>query len=62
MALFTTWYNWVRIHKTLRGRPAMQAGPTDRLRGMDWIVSLVDGGDSTAAPRRPYRRQRKRNT
>ena len=31
VALFTTYYNFVRIHKTLRVTPAMAAGVTDRL-------------------------------
>ena len=29
VALFTTYYNFVRIHKTLRVTPAMAAGVTD---------------------------------
>jgi hypothetical protein len=31
VALYTVWYNFVRIHKTLRVTPAMAAGLTDRL-------------------------------
>src|SRR4051812_42695192 len=31
LALFTTYYNFVRIHKTLRVTPAMAAGVSDRL-------------------------------
>ena len=31
VALFTTYYNFVRFHKTLRMSPAMAAGVTDRL-------------------------------
>jgi hypothetical protein len=31
MALFTTYYNFVRIHKSLRITPAMAAGVSDRL-------------------------------
>ena len=29
VAIWTVWYNWVRIHKTLRVTPAMQANLTD---------------------------------
>lgn len=31
VAIWTVWYNWVRIHKSLRLTPAMAAGLTDRL-------------------------------
>jgi len=36
------WYNFCRIHKTLRISPAMAAGITDTLHDMEWIVSLID--------------------
>ena len=42
LALYFTWYNWVRIHKTLRVPPAMEAGLTDTVRDMDWIVELIE--------------------
>ncbi len=31
-------YNFVRIHKTLKGAPAMAAGVSDMLRDMEWIT------------------------
>ena len=42
LALYFTWYNWVRIHKTLRVTPAMEAGLTDTVLDMDWIVELIE--------------------
>ena len=42
LALYFTWYNWARIHKTLRVTPAMEAGLTDTVRDMDWIVELIE--------------------
>ena len=30
-ALYAVWYNFVRIHKTLRGTPAMEAKITDHV-------------------------------
>ena len=36
VALYALWYNFVRIHKTLRTSPAMAAGIED--------AALVDGG------------------
>ena len=57
VALFVTWYNWVRIHRTTRVTPAMAAGLTDELREMEWIVGLVEERDSRPGPRGPYRRR-----
>jgi IS1 family transposase len=47
VALYTVFYNWTRIHKTLRVTPAMEAGLTDRLWTMEEIAELVDA----AAPK-----------
>lgn len=47
VALYTVWYNWCRIHKTLRVTPAMAAGLTDKLMGFEDIVALMDA----AAPK-----------
>jgi IS1 family transposase len=46
VALFTTYYNFVRIHKTLRTSPAMAAGVTDRLWEIGDIVALVEATDA----------------
>jgi len=42
VALYTVFYNWTKIHKTLRVTPAMQAGLTDRVWDMAEVVALVD--------------------
>ncbi|MCP5432224.1 MAG: DDE-type integrase/transposase/recombinase [Alphaproteobacteria bacterium] len=42
LALYFVWYNFCRIHKTLRVTPAMQAGVSDTVRDMEWIVGLID--------------------
>ena len=47
VALYTVWYNWVRIHKTLKVTPAMAAGITSKLMGFEDIVALIDA----AAPK-----------
>ena len=51
VALHMMYYNYVRIHKTLRVTPAMAAGLTDRLWDIDDIVTLVEARD--AEPKRP---------
>lgn len=51
VAIWTVWYNWVRIHKTLRITPAMAAGLTDRLWSWDEIVAAMD--ETAPKPGRP---------
>jgi IS1 family transposase len=42
LALYFVFYNFTRMHKTLRVTPAMAAGVTDRLWSMEDIVTLID--------------------
>jgi IS1 family transposase len=47
MALFTTYYNFVRIHKTLRVTPAMAAGVTDKLWEIGDIVGVLEAWEGS---------------
>lgn len=47
LALYFYFYNWCRIHKTLRVAPAMAAGLTDKLMSFEDLVALMDA----AAPK-----------
>jgi hypothetical protein len=51
------YYNFVRIHKTLRVTPAMAAGLTDRLWDVSDIVKLVEDAEGPPKKRGPYRRK-----
>src|SRR5580704_16173440 len=42
LALYFVFYNFVRIHKTLRMTPAMAAGIESRLWSMEDVVALID--------------------
>lgn len=42
VALYTVWYNWCRIHKTLRVTPAMAVGLTDKLMTLENVVRPID--------------------
>lgn len=53
LALYFTFYNFCRIHKTLRVTPAMQAGIDAVVRDMDWIVGMIDA--AAPKPNRPAR-------
>ena len=51
LALYFTYYNFVKQHSTLRMSPAMAAGVETRLWEMSDIVALMDA--RATAPKRP---------
>jgi len=53
VALHFMYYNFVRIHQTLRVTPAMAAGVTDRLWEVADIVALVDAAEAKPSKRGP---------
>jgi IS1 family transposase len=56
VAIWTVWYNWVRIHKTLRLTPAMQAGLTDTVWSWETIVAKMDEVAPKAGRPKSYRK------
>jgi hypothetical protein len=46
VALFAMYYNFVRIHKTLRTTPAMAAGVTSRLWEIGDIVDVLEAWEA----------------
>lgn len=57
LALYFAFYNFVRIHKTLRMSPAMAAGITDRLWSLEDIVAKIDEMAPPPAKRGPYKKR-----
>lgn len=60
IALHFAFYNWVRVHQTLRVTPAMAAGLTDHAWTLDELVALVEAEEravigTEANKRGPYR-------
>ena len=49
VAMHFTWYNFVRVHQTLRVTPAMEAGLTSRVWSIADIVALLDAAEKKAA-------------
>lgn len=49
VALHFMYYNFVRIHRTLKVSPAMEAGVTDRLWSLEDIVNLLEEKESELA-------------
>ena len=57
LALYFVYYNFCRIHKTLRTSPAMAAGVTNTLRDIEWIVDLIDAQEPKSRMRGPYKKK-----
>jgi IS1 family transposase len=58
LSLYFVFYNFCRIHKTLRVTPAMAAGISDTVRDMEWIVGLIDARAAKPGKRGPYKKQK----
>ncbi|HZR84563.1 MAG TPA: IS1 family transposase [Candidatus Binatia bacterium] len=56
IALYTVWYNFVKMHKAVRMTPALAANVTDRLWSMDDLVALVDEHDAARPRQKPGRK------
>lgn len=59
LALYFMFYNFVRIHKTLKVTPAMAARVTDRLWSMEDIAAAIDARAEAPKKRGPYKKREK---
>lgn len=57
LALYFAFYNFCRIHKSLRVSPAMTAGITDRLWSLEDIAGKIDSMAPAPKPRGPYKKR-----
>ncbi len=57
VALHMMYYNFVRIHSTLRMTPAMAAGVSDRLWEIGDIVKLIEDAETKLGKRGPYNKR-----
>jgi len=57
VALHFMYYNFVRVHQTLKVTPAMQAGLTDRLWDIADLVAIVDANEPAPKKRGPYKKR-----
>lgn len=55
VALYTVWYNFIRIHKSLRVTPAMAAGLSKTVWDMEDLVRIMDERAPKPGPRGPYK-------
>lgn len=57
IALYFVWYNFVKMHKTLRMTPAMAAGIASSPMDMSDIVALIDAREGAPKKRGPYKKR-----
>jgi IS1 family transposase len=57
LSLYFVFYNFTRIHKTLRVTPAMAANLTDKLWTMEDVVALIDARAEPPKKRGPYKKR-----
>ena len=55
VALYTVWYNFVRINSAVKTSPAMAANLTGKLWEMTDLVDLIDADAPKTGPRGPYK-------
>ena len=56
LALYFVWYNFARLHKTLRVTPAMEAGLADQAWTMEDMAALIEA-QYRPKPRGPYKKK-----
>ena len=57
VALYTVFYNWIKIHKTLRVTPAMQARLSNQVCTFEDLVQLIEVATAKTGPRGPYKKR-----
>ncbi len=61
VALYTVWYNFVRVNKAVKMAPAMASGVSKTLWSMDNIVALIDAAAPAPKTRGPYKSETRRH-
>jgi hypothetical protein len=56
VALYTVWYNFVKLHKAHRMTPAMAAGVSDTLWSMADHAEMIDATLPRPGKRAPYKK------
>jgi IS1 family transposase len=56
VAVWSVWYNFIRIHNTLRTTPAMAAGVSQSLMAWEDFIAIMDAEAPKPGPRGPYKK------
>lgn len=62
LALYFAFYNFCRIHKSLKVTPAMAAGITDKLWSLEDIAERIEARAAKSGPRGPYKKRAANNS
>ena len=54
VGLYTVWYNFCRVHRTLKTSPACATGLANKVHDAAWLVALIDAA-APDPPRMPLR-------
>ena len=57
IAIYTVWYNFIKMHKTLKMTPAMAAGVSATLWSMDDLCEKMDAVAPKPGKRGPYKKK-----
>ena len=57
VVLYTVYYNWIKIHKTLRVITAMKAGLSNQVCRFEDLAQLIEVGTAKLEPRGPYKKK-----
>ena len=57
VGLYSVFYNFVKVHKSLRVTPAMEAGLMDRVLTFEDIVTIVETVTPKPEKRGPYKKR-----
>jgi IS1 family transposase len=56
VALYTVFYNFIRVHKTLRVTPAMEAGLAEHVFTFEELAGIIEAATPKPGPRGPYKK------
>ena len=59
VALYTVFYIFCKIHKTLKVTPAQESGLAYEVREVEWIVGLIDLNKPAPKKRGPNKKRSK---
>lgn len=57
VALHFMYYNFAKVHQTLKVTPAMEAGLTERLWDVSDLVAIIDAEEAAPKKRGPYKKK-----
>ena len=57
IALYFMYYNFCRVHQTLRVTPAMEAGVADHVWTVEEMVGLLEAAEPKGKKRGPYKKR-----